>query len=252
MGDEQLAAPGDLEQVRQFVNTRDLELGTDTLETWFGPADLDRAVALREAFRALLLSNATGGDPPLEAVETIERIGRRATLRVDGDLQLVPTADAELARLLAIAVVAQADGSWLRLKACPGDGCQWALYDRTRSRTRTWCAAAKCGARTRSREYRRRRRTSALQEPHREIRDHEDGDQGPDADAGPERDRAEPRAQALERRRAAVEPRRVEIGAAERAAGGQGHDPLATLRAAGAVTGPDRHSTSRSADLRRA
>jgi predicted RNA-binding Zn ribbon-like protein len=158
MGDEELAAPGELEHLRRFVNTRDLELGTDTLHTWFvGAAELERAVALREAFRALLLANATGSRPPVDATATIERIGRRATLRADGDLRLVPAGDAELARLLAIAVVAQADGTWLRLKACPGESCQWALYDRTRSRTRTWCAAAKCGARTRSREYRRRR-----------------------------------------------------------------------------------------------
>ncbi|HWM09048.1 MAG TPA: CGNR zinc finger domain-containing protein [Solirubrobacteraceae bacterium] len=162
MGDEELAAPGELEQVRRFVNTRDLELGTDTLHTWFADAAaLARAVELREAFRALLLSNATGEPPPTAAREAIERIGRRATLRAGGDLRLLPAAEAELARLLAIAVVAQADGTWRRLKACPGDACQWALYDRTRSRTRTWCAAAKCGARTRSREYRRRRATGA-------------------------------------------------------------------------------------------
>lgn len=160
MGDEQIAAPGELEHLRRFVNTRDLELGTDTLHSWFAePADLERAVALREAFRALLLSNATGEPPPSATLGTVERIGRRATLRVDGALRLVPAADAELARLLAIAVVAQADGTWQRLKACPGDACQWALYDRTRSRTRRWCAATKCGARTRSREYRRRRAT---------------------------------------------------------------------------------------------
>jgi predicted RNA-binding Zn ribbon-like protein len=65
--------------------------------------------------------------------------------------------DAALGRLLAIAATARADGTWLRLKACPGESCQWALYDRTRSRTRTWCASAKCGARTRSRNYRLRR-----------------------------------------------------------------------------------------------
>jgi predicted RNA-binding Zn ribbon-like protein len=156
MGDEELAAPGELEHLRRFVNTRDLELGTDTLHTWFdSSAELDRADALREAFRALLLSNATGSPPPAAATAAIERIGRRARLRVDGDLRLA--CDDELARLLAIAVVAQADGTWQRLKACPGESCQWALYDRTRSRTRTWCAAAKCGARTRSREYRRRK-----------------------------------------------------------------------------------------------
>jgi predicted RNA-binding Zn ribbon-like protein len=160
MGDEELAAPGELEYLRRFVNTRDLELGTDTLADWFGPGELATAAALREAFRALLLSNATGDPAPAAVLATIEEVGRRATLRADGDLRLVPVGpDARVAQLLAIAVVSQADGTWLRLKACPGEACQWALYDRTRSRTRTWCAAAKCGARTRSREYRRRQRT---------------------------------------------------------------------------------------------
>jgi predicted RNA-binding Zn ribbon-like protein len=162
MGDEELAAPGELEHLRQFVNTRDLELGTDTLHTWFDSAEaLAGATELREAFRALLLSNATGEPPPDAAPAVVENAGRRATLRADGDLRLAPSGpDERLAKLLAIAVVAQADGTWRRLKACPGEHCQWALYDRTRSRTRTWCAAAKCGARTRSREYRRRRRVS--------------------------------------------------------------------------------------------
>jgi predicted RNA-binding Zn ribbon-like protein len=176
MDDEELAAPGELEHLRQFVNTRDLELGTDTLRARFDPPDLDRALELREAFRALLLSNATGEPPPPAALETVEHIGRRATLRVNGELRLVEAtagrragertvgdplrgarAEGELARLLAIAAIARADGTWQRLKACPGDACQWALYDRTRSRTRRWCTATKCGARTRSRDYRRRR-----------------------------------------------------------------------------------------------
>jgi predicted RNA-binding Zn ribbon-like protein len=163
MGDEELAAPGELEALRRFVNTRDLELGTDVIAEWLGDADpggLRRAVELREAFRALLLANATGDPPPAAARAVLEEAGRRAILRADGDLRLAPAGpDARLAQLLAIAVVAQADGTWRRLKACPGEACQWALYDRTRSRTRTWCAAAKCGARTRSREYRRRQRT---------------------------------------------------------------------------------------------
>jgi predicted RNA-binding Zn ribbon-like protein len=175
MGDDQLAAPGDLELVRGFVNTRDLELRTDRLATPAGLADwlrehdlvpatkasdddLRRAVGLREALRALLLANATGDAPPEAALGVIATVGRRATLRSDG-VGLVPAVggvDGALARLLAIVAIAQADGTWARLKACPGDACQWALYDRTRSRTRTWCAAAKCGARTRSRAYRRR------------------------------------------------------------------------------------------------
>jgi predicted RNA-binding Zn ribbon-like protein len=179
-GDETLAAPGELELVRRFVNTRDLEFETDVLTTpaalgaWLAEqgladvraataADLRRAVALREALRALLLANATGARPPADALGALDEAGRRAPLRVGADLALAPAGhgvDAALGRLLAIVVLARADGTWARLKACPGERCQWALYDRTRSRTRTWCAAAKCGARTRARAYRRRRRAA--------------------------------------------------------------------------------------------
>jgi len=164
-GDAVLAAPGDLERVRRFVNTRDLELGTERLATpveldaWMGTsgstqADLERAIAFREALRAWLLANATGEAPPADAVAAVTTIG---PLRARPDLGL---AGDGLASLLAIIVTARADGTWARLKACPGTDCQWALYDHTRSRTRTWCASAKCGARTRSRTYRRRRAKS--------------------------------------------------------------------------------------------
>jgi predicted RNA-binding Zn ribbon-like protein len=164
--DDPLAAPGELELVRAFVNTRDLELGTERLTT---PADLDavlgvsgstgddlaRALEFREALRALLLANTTGEPPPREAIATVAAAG---PLRAGNDLRL--TGDG-LARLLAIVVTARADGTWARLKACPGRDCQWALYDHTRSRTRRWCAGAKCGARTRSRAYRARRTAGA-------------------------------------------------------------------------------------------
>jgi predicted RNA-binding Zn ribbon-like protein len=162
VGDAELAAPGDLELVRRFVNTRDLELGTEQLGT---PADLDaflglagssaedleRARAFREALRALLLANATGDPPPQAALATVTAAG---PLPVETDLRI---GGVGLARLLAIVVTARGDGTWWRLKACPGADCQWALYDHTRSRTRRWCAAAKCGARTRSRAYRARK-----------------------------------------------------------------------------------------------
>jgi len=180
VGDEQLAAPEPLETVRAFVNTRDLELRLEALATpadlrrWLGDhglldqaaeageADLRRAVGLREALRALLLANATRVPPAPEVLDTVAAAGRRSGLVVGAapeGLRLEPAGrgvDAALARLLAIVVIAQADGTWTRLKACPGRDCQWALYDRTRSRTRTWCAAAKCGARTRARAYRAR------------------------------------------------------------------------------------------------
>jgi predicted RNA-binding Zn ribbon-like protein len=160
-----LVAPGDLELVRQFVNTCDLELGTDRLTTpaeldavlgvmGSTAADLDRAIAFREALRALLLANATGEPPSADALDTVAGI---APLRAESDLRVGGDG---LGALLAIVVTARADGSWARLKACPGEDCQWALYDHTRSRTRRWCAGAKCGARTRSRAYRARRAAS--------------------------------------------------------------------------------------------
>ena len=69
------AAPGRLELVRRFVNTRDIDRDTDAFETatdlerWLQDADLlpegnrvrvgdvDRAVEVREALRAMLLAN---------------------------------------------------------------------------------------------------------------------------------------------------------------------------------------------------
>src|SRR5919198_2654034 len=84
--DMDLAAPGDLERVRRFVNTRDLELGTDEvrmpadLDAWLGTTgatgtELERAIAFREALRALLLANATGDPPPDEALATVADVG---------------------------------------------------------------------------------------------------------------------------------------------------------------------------------
>jgi predicted RNA-binding Zn ribbon-like protein len=139
-----------------------VEQGVAGAATAATPAYLRRALALREALRALLLANATGNAPPPPALDALAGAGRRATLRINlapERLDLVPAGrgvDAALARLLAIVVLAQSAGAWPRLKACPGESCHWALYDRTRSRTRTWCAAAKCGARTRARAYRQR------------------------------------------------------------------------------------------------
>lgn len=101
--------------------------------------------------------------PASDALDAVAAAGHRSGLVVrpgPEGLELQPAGggvDAALARLLAIVVIAQTDGTWARLKACPGRDCQWALYDRTRSRTRTWCAAAKRGARTRTRAYRARR-----------------------------------------------------------------------------------------------
>jgi predicted RNA-binding Zn ribbon-like protein len=184
--DRRLAAPGDLELVRDFVNTRDLEKGTDRIDapgrlaSWlvekglaragYAPTDEDvaRARNFREALRSMLLGNA-GLSPGAGGAEGFDATSRGARLEVrtgdTGTMALLPVGeglDLAIGRLAAISFAAQEDGSWVRLKACAG--CRWALYDRTKNRSAAWCDAAKCGARARSRRYRARRREEPLRE----------------------------------------------------------------------------------------
>jgi predicted RNA-binding Zn ribbon-like protein len=182
------AAPGALELVRSFVNTREVEDGTDeladptALAAWLGDrglmrartasrSDLEQARRLREALRVLLLAN-NGISTRAEAAAVLDRAARRAGLGVRfraGTGRLESTAggvDGALGRLLAAVAAAMLDGTWSRLKACRADDCQWAFYDHARNRSRTWCSMAVCGNRAKARAYRSRRRRSPSSTPH--------------------------------------------------------------------------------------
>jgi predicted RNA-binding Zn ribbon-like protein len=174
-------APGELELVRQFVNTNDVEDGIEDLATpeqlaeWMSAhglhagevpltkADVRRAISLREALRGLLLAN--GGEPlDRDAVKSFNEVAGDARLRVsaegDGAISLQPDRsgiEGVLASLLAIVYRAMAEGTWPRLKACRADTCQWAFYDRSKNRSAHWCSMAVCGNRTKARVYRRRK-----------------------------------------------------------------------------------------------
>jgi predicted RNA-binding Zn ribbon-like protein len=172
-------APGKLELVRLFVNTADLEDGTDalsapaTLAGWLERHGLVRDVSadeagvaaareLREAIRGLLLEN-NGIRARAGSAAVLSRTAERARLalrfEVSGEARLEPAApgvDGALGRLVAIAASAMADGTWSRLKACQADPCGWAFYDHARNRSRRWCSMAVCGNRTKARSYRRR------------------------------------------------------------------------------------------------
>ena len=69
--------------------------------------------------------------------------------------------DAVLARLLSIVFEAMRDGSWERIKICPGHGCRWAFYDASKNQKRTWCSMAVCGNRAKVRSYQERKRLAA-------------------------------------------------------------------------------------------
>ena len=175
------SAPHELDLVIDFVNTRDLEEGTDALarpldlaewlaERRLGTArtllldegDHRRALELREALRSIMLAN-NGGPRAPQAGRVLERVARKGELGIhfadDGSASLAPGAGGfagALARLLIPAADALGDGSWQRVKACRAADCHWAFYDRSRNRSGVWCEMAVCGNRTKVRAYRER------------------------------------------------------------------------------------------------
>jgi predicted RNA-binding Zn ribbon-like protein len=174
-------APGDLRIVQAFVNTRDLDEGTEELSdaaalaawltrwglmdevTELSDADLRVAREVREGLRAVLRGHH-GEEPDAGAVERLNRALGAARFRVeigtDGEPRLVPATRGfagALARLLGIVMEARTQDRWSRLKACANDGCQWVFYDFSKNRSGKWCAMSPCGNLIKARAYRRRR-----------------------------------------------------------------------------------------------
>lgn len=174
-------APGNLEVLRDFVNTRDEDEHIEELESpaeltaWLHeralldagvearPADLRRAVALREALREVLLAHNGARGAVEDPTTVLDATARRARMRLafgaEAGSRLVadaPGVDGALGRLLGIVHEAEADGTWPRLKACAEGTCAWAYYDRTKNHSRRWCSMADCGNRAKARTYRER------------------------------------------------------------------------------------------------
>jgi predicted RNA-binding Zn ribbon-like protein len=177
-------APGDLGLVQAFANTfwdlarhRPEQLRTPrAAAAWLrrrgllGPgvrldhSDLRRALDVREGIRALLFANS-GAEPDRQAIERLNeglagawvsprmRIGEHpGFVAPNHDL------DGALAMIASVVAVAQLEGRFARLKACPGPECGWAFYDHSRNLAGTWCSMSICGSRVKARQYRRRRR----------------------------------------------------------------------------------------------
>jgi predicted RNA-binding Zn ribbon-like protein len=188
---KQRQAPGELERVRQFVNTRAVGHAADRLRdppalaAWLegqglAPAgtratraDLARAVELRTALCAMLVAhNDVAGGPagvPEDACRALDEAALRARLRLrfgdDGSASLAPEAggvSGALGRLLAIVHDSVAQGTWGRLKACREPTCEWAFYDHTKNRSGTWCSMEGCGNRAKARAFRERHAATTL------------------------------------------------------------------------------------------
>jgi predicted RNA-binding Zn ribbon-like protein len=174
-------APGELELVRRFVNTQDIEEGSeeldspDSLLSWLvgmgllnedgttaDEKDLQRALALRAGIRSLLLAN-NGEEVATARIGELNHISENVCLRVRFDEDGIPTltpkssgVSTALGCILAAVVRAADEGIWGRLKACSNDACQWAFYDRSKNHSGKWCTMEVCGNRMKARTFRQR------------------------------------------------------------------------------------------------
>ena len=177
-------APGELELIRQFANTMDVESGWEGFESpsavadWFvergllspevrlTERDLAVALGLRRTLRELLEANA-GHREETDARAALDHLAVNFPLRMrlNGEIRL----DAHggrgvapgIARLLGLVYDAMRMGTWERLKICRNDECQWSFYDHSRNRSGAWCTMAVCGNRMKGRTFRARHAPSA-------------------------------------------------------------------------------------------
>ena len=183
-GSEQKPAPMPLLMVQGFVNTLDLEEGTDVLadpdaaRDWLvatrlldpaadlAPPDLELAREVRESLRWLLERDreepAAGADRLVALRKVTDAHQARLTVSDGGALKLASARHQDLGdglfELLLIVRQAQEDGSWERLKVCANPECRWAFFDRSRNQQGSWCEMAVCGNREKNRQLRARRR----------------------------------------------------------------------------------------------
>jgi CGNR zinc finger/Putative stress-induced transcription regulator len=157
------AGDHDVTLVLDFLNTLDIDSRTDVLDdelAWHGwladrglAAGSGRAHArsARDALRSLV------GDPGSGQI-SVPRVSLQVEFQTGQPRLHAPDAvGAVLAAASRVAVL----GEWERIKICPADDCQWAFFDRSRNRSRTWCSMQICGNREKARVWRERTKASA-------------------------------------------------------------------------------------------
>jgi len=175
------AAPGDLELVRAFLSLHDhapgepasLPPGPATIAWWLVEAglmpggaehsdgDLEWAATVLEALRARVLENM-GAEPDPATIDTLDAataaIGLAPRFGAEGLVATAGGVMGAVGQVLAIAFLADLDGSWTRFKECGEPTCRSVFYDRSKNRSGRWCVMAECGNRAKVRAYRARER----------------------------------------------------------------------------------------------
>ena len=170
--------PGAVGLMQDFLNTTDIESGTDLVETppalatWLAgkglltagarlsSAEHARVLDLRERLRDALEAT-THGESFTTAFARLDEIAAGVPLRVrfGTGARLEPAqrrAAPAIGPILATVYDALGDEAVDRLKVCRNDGCRWAFYDTSRNRSGVWCSMAICGNRQKGRVFRRR------------------------------------------------------------------------------------------------
>ena len=184
-------APGDLRLVQRFMNLhehgpdgRERHPPTEMLRTFlvehqlltpeerFTDADRETALRVYEALHAKVRANL-GERLTDEQVATIDTAASAAGLHPhfghDGPV-LVPEragVPAAIGRLVAVAFLADLDGSWAHLKECADDDCRSVFFDRSKNHSGRWCSMSSCGNRAKVRAWRERQRREGESAPSR-------------------------------------------------------------------------------------
>jgi hypothetical protein len=144
-------APGELEDVRELLNTwlipNDTRTPHDELTEWFA----ERSVPNRQRSEVRRwrdeLRTVVEDSGKLESIAN-GWVDRYHIVPSISGRQLRYTADSTVAgELAAIVVGAIGDGSFSRLKACPD--CRWVFYDNTRNGSKKWCMMNPAGPQSR-------------------------------------------------------------------------------------------------------
>lgn len=170
-------APMPLLLVQGFLNTLDLEEGSDLLgdprqaKAWLVGAGLLEDSARVDPAGAALVREARESirdllDCGSADLAPLRRVANSASVRLSVDDQGTLTLERSprrtpheaLLQLLLIIRSAQEAGTWSRLRVCGNDSCRWAFYDRSRNQQGQWCDMAVCGNRLKNREFRARQR----------------------------------------------------------------------------------------------
>jgi predicted RNA-binding Zn ribbon-like protein len=166
--------------VRDFVNTLDVDEGTDELDSTEGLTEFlgrhgllsegataterhrKQALRLRTGLHEALELNHSGEHGWLASLdEALSAIPVRLRWTGDG-VVTAPVQDGVaggLARVALAAHEARASELWWRLKICAFDECEWAYYDQSKNQSRNYCEYG-CGNKQKTRAYRARLRAA--------------------------------------------------------------------------------------------